>query len=312
MSGGGVSVLLPTRNGAATLPALLDGLRRQRFEGGFETVAIDSGSTDGTLGLLDGRVDRVLQVPPSSFDHGETRNEGIRACRGDLVVLLVQDAQPASEDWLSALTAPLFADPGLAGTFARQQPREDASAVVRHYLSSWAGASAQPRVLALAGPRELEALPPMERVLRCSFDNVCSCIRREAWQRHPFPRTEIAEDVAWAREVLLDGGRLAYVPEAVVVHSHDRPARYELQRTYLVHRRLRLLFGLQTIPTLRHLVRAVAVSVLLHARLERGAVYSRPRRFLRSLALAFAFPLGQYLGARAADSGRPLLRTSGI
>ena len=66
----------------------------------------------------------------------------------------------------------------------------------------------------------------------------------------------MAEDIAWARDVLLAGYRLAYVPAATVVHSHDRPAREEFTRTYLLHRRLYELFGLRTIPTLAHLARA--------------------------------------------------------
>ena len=55
--------------------------------------------------------------------------------------MLVQDALPASELWLAALTAPLFADEQIAGTFARQLPRPDASAVTRYYLSRYLVAS---------------------------------------------------------------------------------------------------------------------------------------------------------------------------
>src|SRR5256885_445805 len=83
---------------------------------------------------------------------------------------------------------------------------------------------------------------------------------RSIWERPPFGSTPIAEDLEWAREVLLAGHRLAYVPRAVVVHSHDRSARYELARTYLLHRRLFELFQLRTIPDVPSLARAVAAS----------------------------------------------------
>ena len=86
------------------------------------------------------------------------------------------------------------------------------------------------------------------------------------------------------------GHRLAYVPEAAVIHSHERSAWYELLRTATLHRRLYELFRLRTIPTLPLLARAIASSLVVHLRVGGG----------RAIALAFAWPLGQYLGALSA------------
>src|SRR5204863_6859983 len=127
-------IVLPTRNSAATLPAVLDAIGRQRDDFPFEVIAIDSASTDGSADLLHRRVDRVISIAADVFNHGLTRNLGIGQARGELVVLLVQDAVPASPLWLAGLTAPLFVDERVAGTFARQLPRPDASAVTRYYL----------------------------------------------------------------------------------------------------------------------------------------------------------------------------------
>jgi len=282
------SVVIPTCNGAATLPALLDALARQRVDFPFEVVAVDSASTDGSAELLRGRVDRVISIPAGTFDHGTTRNLAIEQSQGELIVLMVQDAVPASDTWLAALTAPLRAEAGLAGTFARQIPRPDASAITRRHLERWAGASAAPRTIAPASAAEFDALTPSARLERCTFDNVCSCIRRSVWLRHPFRPTPIAEDVEWARDVLLAGHRLAYTPGAAVIHSHDRSAQYEFARTYVLHRRLHELFGLRTIPSVFGLARAVVSSLGEHLRCEVSA---------RAVALAVAWPLGQYLGA---------------
>ena len=202
-----------------------------------------------------------------------------------------------------------------AGTYARQIARPGASAVTRAYLARYAAAATKPRVQSLAGLEALDALSPAERLAACTFDNVCSCIRRAVWQEHPFKATPIGEDLEWAKEVMLAGYQLAYVPEALVVHSHNRPAGYELRRTYLVHQRLRRLFGLATVPSTLHLVRSIAVSAVSHTRWALGApigASSKLAQFPRALALAVAFPLGQYLGAKSADAGRELLRARGI
>ncbi len=289
-----VSIVVPTRNGAATLPALLDAVWHQRVPWPIETIAIDSGSTDGTLDLLRGKVDHLITIPSHTFDHGLTRNLGIMQARGDFVVLLVQDAIPADDRWLEALTAPLANDERLAGTFARQQPAPDASATTRHNLARWVASGERGFTQTLEGPYELDALPPMKRLMRCAFDNVCSCIRRSVWTEHPFHSAPIAEDLHWAHEVLKAGYSLAYVPEAVVIHSHDRSPLYEFKRTRLLHRRLFELFELETIPSVPLLFRSMASTLLAHLWYERAS----PAQVPRAAALAVAWPLGQFLGAR--------------
>jgi rhamnosyltransferase len=319
-----VSVLLLTRNGRATLPRVLASIRSQAAPFQIEIVAVDSGSDDGTRELLAGEADRLVEIEPDAFNHGTTRNLGVEACRGEYVVLLVQDAEPASADWLARLVAPLASEeapqgqPGrrrLAGTYGRQIPRADAPGVVRAYLARYAACSQAPRRQTIAGREAYEALSPAARLELCTFDNVCACISREVWRRHPFRPAAIAEDLAWARAVLLEGYDLAYVPDAAVVHSHDRPASYELRRTYLVHQQLRRLFGLATVPTRMHLARSIAVSMAAHSRWTlggHGSAVSRLRAMPRALALSVALPLGQYLGARSADAGRELLRVRGV
>jgi glycosyltransferase involved in cell wall biosynthesis len=288
-----VSIVVPTRNGAATLPALIDAIARQRVDFPFELVVVDSSSTDGSVGLLRDRADRFISIAPASFDHGATRNLAIANSRGELIVLIVQDAQPASDDWLTALTMPLRADSTLAGVCARQEARPDASRLTRRRLERWLAASSAPRIMALSGQPEFEALTPIERLARCAFDNVCSCIRRSVWAAHPFPPTPIAEDLEWAREVMLAGHRLAYVPSAVVIHSHERSLRYEFTRTRLLHRRLKELFGLETIPTWPRLIRSIASTLIAHLDCEAS---------VRAAALAVVWPLGQYVGAKAATT----------
>lgn len=314
LRGPAVTVALLTRNGVATLHAVLDALDAQRFGGGFEVVVVDTESTDGTAETLAARVDRVVQIRGESFNHGLTRNLAVELARGELVVLLVQDAVPASDGWLEALTAPLRSDPEVAGTFARQLPRPDASRLTRWSLARWLAARDEPHVGALADPNAWAGMHPMERFETSVFDNVCSCVRRSVWSKHPFTATPIAEDLAWGREVVLAGHRLVYVPAAAVLHSHERSARYELGRTYLVHRQLHALFGVRTIPTLPALVRSIALTLADHLRVLRSGDGPRPGagEVARGLALAVAWPLGQYLGGRAAVTGREYLRPTEV
>ena len=180
-----VAVVIPTRNGGADLAALLNAVDCQ--DGPFHPriVAIDSGSTDGTLALLAGRGATVLRIAPAAFNHGETRNEALRAVETEFAVLIVQDALPASTRWLEALVRPLCEDPSLAGTWARQRPRADASRLTAFYLSQWAGAQTDGRVAGPVDEVALAAMTPTERHRLCAFDNVSSCIRMSGRPRRP-------------------------------------------------------------------------------------------------------------------------------
>ena len=301
-----VSLVIPTRNGMDTLPAVFAAIERQVRDFDLEIVVIDTESTDGTLDFVGARSSHLLHTTAALFNHGLTRNQAIAASSGEFIVLLSQDAVPADEQWLASLVSPLRLTASLAGSFARQVSRPDAGVIARHYHAHWAGSSRVPVVARIDGAVALEALRPLEQMRRCTFDNVCSCIRRAVWSAHPFADTPIAEDLAWARQVLLAGHELAFVPDAVVVHSHARPAAYEFERTALLHYELHRLFGVRTIPTWRALTASIASTAALHLQLRRQAPSGVPVESLqRALALAVAWPLGQFVGGRRAASGTP-------
>ncbi len=302
-----VSIVIPTLNGGAVLGELLEAIARADREPTREIVAIDSGSTDDTVSRLRRAGALVLTVQEDAFNHGETRNRALASAAGEFAVLLVQDAVPVSSGWLSALIRPLTQDSSIAGSFARQVPAVRASRLTAHYLAQWVAAQPQARTVGPLSSDEFAAMSPARRHALCAFDNVCSCVRMNVWKQHPFKTTAIAEDLEWGRDVLLAGYKLAYVADAVVQHSHERPVSYELQRAYLVHQRLEALFGLTTVPTVASLLRAVATTVPVNARVACREQSGRARAMLRGAALGVALPLGQYLGARAARQGREFL-----
>lgn len=305
-----VAIVIPTLNGMATLPALLDAVDAQDDAGMREIVVVDSGSTDATCAHAEARGARLLTV--DRFDHGETRNAGIAAARAPLIVLVVQDARPVGPDWLRRLLEPLRTCPRTAGAFARQIPRADAHPAIRMNLERWVASGEGPRTVELTADA-FRRLSPAERLERCAFDNVCAAIRRDVWVRHPFRRASIAEDLQWSRDVLLAGHRIVYEPAAIVEHSHDRSAWYELTRTWVLHQRLHDLFGLRAIPTLRALGHSLALTTAAHHRLVRrhGApLLSAPWR--RAMALAMAWPLGQYIGGWTAARGLSGWRPAGV
>jgi rhamnosyltransferase len=205
-----VSAIIPTLNGAATLPALLAALEHQKDRGLAEIVAIDSGSGDATRDLLDAAGATILDLGGARFGHGSARNRAAAAAGGDVLLLLTQDVEPIGDDWLAALLAALAED-GVAGVFGRQVPR---------------GASPEEAFLAKVNYAGRPRCITAEDVGRpfgpgaTLFSSAFGAVRRAVWQALPFPDLVMSEDQAWALTALRAGHEIRYEPRAAAYHGH--------------------------------------------------------------------------------------------
>ena len=181
-----VSVVIPTKNGGPTFVTLLSALRKQVHYADMEIRVVDSGSGDGTPEQAKEFGAEVLSIDPRTFNHGATRNLGIRESRGELIAMFTQDALPLGETYMLTLVESLQAAQA-AGAYARQIPRPDASRLVRRDLESWIGSSPDKRIVKMESGCRFFALPPIERYRTCVFDNVAGLIRRRVWETFPIP-----------------------------------------------------------------------------------------------------------------------------
>ena len=215
-----VSIILLTKNGRRYLHEVLKGIFVQQTRYTYQVIAIDSGSTDGTLEILAEWPVRVLSIEPAEFNHGETRNLGARLSNpsANYLVYLTHDATPVA-GWLDSLVSVLDEDPAVAGAFSRHVPRPDCSpALARQMTEEWEQCGTPNRVI-----KRID--DPQDYAARTSryiyFSNTSSCIRRTVWERIPFARADFAEDAEWASRALLAGYSLVYEPQSAVLHSHN-------------------------------------------------------------------------------------------
>ncbi len=244
-----LSVMIPSKNAGPLFEEVLRGLRDQDYPGEVELLVVDSGSSDDTIGLARHYGARVETIPPQEFNHGLTRDYGIGLTRGEIIVLMTQDAVPADRRLLSALAAALE-DPEVGGAYARQLPRPEANVLTRRNLNGWFTGRTEPEVRRIEDLEAYRSLNPWKRFALCNFDNVCSAVRRSAWEPIRFKRNNFGEDIAWCKAALEQGWKIAYNPDACVVHSHDqRSAHYQYKRGYMHHQLVYRMFRLRAIPS---------------------------------------------------------------
>ncbi|MBI5189460.1 MAG: glycosyltransferase [Nitrospirae bacterium] len=223
------SVVILTKNGIRHIGEVLEGISSQPL--GCEVIAVDSGSTDGTLDVLAAHGVKVVKIRPEEFDHGLTRNLGAEnASPGSrYIVFLTQDAVP-EEGWLEGLIRPMEEDPEVAGVFSRQVPRQGGSPIVRRYMTEvWEQCGGPERVVKkITDPDDYRRRTKWY----VTFADPSSAVRREVFERIPFRRADFAEDVMWARDVLDAGYKLVYEPASRVVHSHDYTLVEQLRQNF--------------------------------------------------------------------------------
>jgi rhamnosyltransferase len=302
-----VTVFIPTWNGGSLFDEVLTEICAQETSFPFEVLAIDSGSKDGTLDLLAKHRVRVLQIPNSEFNHGLTRNRAVKEARGEIIVLTVQDATPASRDWLATMVGD-FADPGVAGVYCHQIPRPDCSPFLKDRLKTWVRGGGEPIVRQVASPEAFWALHPTQRFLTAAFDNVASAVRRSFALEHPFQRRQFGEDVTWAKGAILAGRKIVMEPRVAVIHSHQNSIWYEFKRAYLDHQNINDLFGTRLAPRLRNVFEYTAIATRHLWRVVAGdsSLSTGQRLFWWARVVPFAFTqnLGQYLGPLSNEHGR--------
>ncbi|MGG9972107.1 glycosyltransferase family 2 protein [Ferruginibacter sp. SUN002] len=215
-----LSVVAPIKDAAFWIEHLVQKLLAQTLASQAEIIFVDSGSTDGTIDILKKYPVQVIQIRPDEFNHGETRNVGVRAAKGKYVVLTVQDAVPENEYWLQSLLDGFIDDEVVA--VSGQQ-------IVSHDLDKnplrWFRPISDPSIKRVQlKPGEFDQLEPARQREMASLDDVTTCYRKEIMDIMPFEKTAFGEDFIWAKKALQKGYALVYSDFSKVYHyHHDEP-----------------------------------------------------------------------------------------
>jgi len=225
-----VSVIIPTLNAGATIRELLSRLASQSLLP-VETLVIDSSSTDSTVEIAGKMGAKTIVIPQSAFNHGGTRNQAAGEANGDILVFMTQDALPFDNMMLENLTSRLI-QPGVAAAFARHIPDRNAS-----LLETFLREFNYPEEGSIKGIDDLKTYG----IKTFFFSDACSAVRKDALADAGFfpEGVRANEDMILAAKLILGGHKIAYVPEARIIHSHDYSLLNQFGRYYNIGSSLR-------------------------------------------------------------------------
>ncbi len=222
------SVVINTYNRAASLPATLDGLRRQ-VGAEFEVIVVNGPSTDGTDELLAQWEDRLRVVRFDEVHLGRSRNLGIAAAAGDVVAFIDDDAIP-EPDWVAGLLAAYDA-PEVAGAGGLVF---DHTGVELQYRYSACTRIGEPR-FDLGPPFDEYTYPQADPFVYLQGTN-CSFRRTALVEVGGFDETiEYYLDETELCMQLIDAGHRLVPLAGAAVHHHYLPGHLRADRTTWTH-----------------------------------------------------------------------------
>lgn len=203
-----IAVLMRTKNAESILPQTLKALFSQHHVS-FDLHVVDSSSTDRTLDMAKFYPCQIEMIEAKEYFPGKVLNAAIKKIQADIIVFLNSDTVLLDSQSLFQLLKE-FENPEVQAAFGRQLPRPDAETWVRRdYQASFPDTNIAPSWMHLS----------------LSF----SAMRKSIWEKRPFYESAWgSEDNEWGYWAKSAGYQIAYVPKALVMHSHN----YTLRQLY--------------------------------------------------------------------------------
>lgn len=201
-----VSIIYLTKNGGPLFEESLKAVFSQKSSYEYEVIAVDSGSTDGTIEILKRYPMRVYQIRPEEFNFGLTRDYGFSLAKGEILISLSQDAVPVGPDWFNNMVSPFFEDESVAVVQGMDV------LPVNQDLFYWE------KIRKFYFTRESRKWIRTHDGIGLSFTS-CA-IRRKVWEENPIGHIEMNEDKLFQKKITDKGYKIIFNREAMDYHSH--------------------------------------------------------------------------------------------
>ncbi len=217
-----ISLIIPTLNAGTCIEALLSSISAQDVKP-LEIIVIDSASGDNTVEIAKRFGAKTVVIPRHSFNHGKTRNMAAMEANGDILVFMTQDATPLRNTLLSTLTAPIRTRQ-VSAAFGRHLPRQNASPL--EIFARQFNYPSSPSIKTINDIRE-------RGISSVIFSDVCAAVEKKTFmEAGMFPEVRANEDMLMAVKLILNGHKVAYIPDAAVYHSHNYSLFRQFRRYY--------------------------------------------------------------------------------
>jgi len=200
------SIIIRAFNEEKHIGRLLDGISQQTLRN-VQVILVDSGSTDGTVTIAQGKGAEIVRIDPREFTFGRSLNIGMAKAKADIAVIASAHVYPVYPDWIEKLLAP-FSDPSIALVYGKQRGAASSHFSEKQIFTHWYG--------------DHSAIPQPHPFC----NNANAAVRHSLWEKRPYDENLPGlEDLEWAQWAMDHQHKIAYAAEAEVIHVHNESWR---------------------------------------------------------------------------------------
>ncbi|RYC14017.1 glycosyltransferase [Ciceribacter ferrooxidans] len=244
-----ISIIIPNKDSHALISTLLTGIYEETNYANLEVIVVDNGTTDpATIELYQEYGNRhstfQFHIKPAPFNFSRAINEGMARASGDHFLLLNNDVEIISPDWLDEMVQCLnYDDVGIVGAKLLYPDRRIQHAGVIVGFGGLAGHWYLNKPETFGGPMNRLHL---RSSMACVTGAVMLITRECAEEIGPWDEENFAvayNDVDYCCRAYKAGYRIVWTPFACLIHhesvsrgsdkSGERRARFEVEKANL-------------------------------------------------------------------------------
>ena len=207
-----ITIICPLYNAENDFLGLYKSLKKQEGVEIVERKFILTESGDRTEDLLKMNNVPYKKIKKRDFSHSLTREKAAMTARGEVVVFLTQDVEIIGKDFLSKLVEPIVAGE-VDAAYARQKTKyNNIEKYTREYN--------YPIGSFVVSKNDVDRLG----LKTFFFSDAAGAIKTSIFKKlggYDSKDLPFAEDMYFAYKLIMNGGKIKYVADAVVYHSHD-------------------------------------------------------------------------------------------
>lgn len=218
-----VDIICPVYNGADCILELDKSIKKQKnVKINSIKYAVTESKDDTEKILKDNNID-YIKIKKEEFSHSKTREMVAKTCDADIIVFITQDIIIEREDWLYNLTNPIE-NGECSASYSRQISKSKG-------IEKYTREKNYPENSFITSKEDLK-----EKGLRTFFfSDASSAISNEVFKKLSYYDNKdlsISEDMYIAYKLIMNGYKIKYVADSVIIHSHNFKFKELYKRYY--------------------------------------------------------------------------------
>ncbi|OGG15601.1 hypothetical protein A3D77_02800 [Candidatus Gottesmanbacteria bacterium RIFCSPHIGHO2_02_FULL_39_11] len=223
------SIIIPTHNAGRSIENLLSNLITYSKKYNIEIILIDSESTDQTIPIINSfqlKFSRItlVKIRKKDFNHGLTRNDGVRLAKGKYIIFMSQDVSLVNDSFFKFFRNDLKSDSKTVAVFGKHIPYPKTPIIQKieqqcRFEELDYYANSEPLFQDIINP--FTPLSEDSKILWYSLFNTFSCYKSEYLKKNPFSKTNYGEDILMGKNIIDKGLTKVYDPRCIILHSHS-------------------------------------------------------------------------------------------